>query len=257
MQLPALGLKFLSNSLLLSASSDGFVHRWNISPHQPSSSVTVLQTEEELLCLDANDSVFVLGGKDGFLRLYDLHSTSLLHDLSGRVSGPALTSTFSARFHPQDANIMVTGGWDRELRVWDVRSGTETAIMSGPLVCGDSIDIDMHNVLVGAWMQNAHTALQVYDLRHLKNEPVCIDFGHPSSAYLYAARFCGTAKKSVAAGGSGTNDARVFQRDPPHTLTGIATPSSGGAVQSMEAAAGRAVLAVGCSHGSVNIFSLS
>ena len=45
--------------------------------------------------------------------------------------------------------VLVSGGWDKTLQIWDLRVHRSVRSIYGPYVCGDSIDIQGNNILVG------------------------------------------------------------------------------------------------------------
>ena len=86
---------------------------------------------------------------------------------------------FGLRYLASTADVLVSGGWDNTLRVWDARvaDGRSVSTLRGPQVCGDAVDVepegtgldgsgggDMNNrVLVASWRDR--DAVQVWDLR--------------------------------------------------------------------------------------------
>lgn len=51
-----------------------------------------------------------------FLRLLDLRSTSSAHTLHGHKG-----KTLCVKWHPQDPNLLASGGFDGEVKIWDIR----------------------------------------------------------------------------------------------------------------------------------------
>ena len=49
---------------------------------------------------------------------------------------------FALKYHPETNYILVTGGWDNHLKVWDTRT-TEGVVRTihGPHICGDGLDL--------------------------------------------------------------------------------------------------------------------
>jgi len=58
---------------------------------------------------------------------------------------------FSAKFVRDDENLLITGGWDKNVKIWDVRSGEIVRNIVGPFICGDSIDIFENVILTGSY----------------------------------------------------------------------------------------------------------
>ena len=58
---------------------------------------------------------------------------------------------FSLKFDPDNDNVIVTGGWDNTVQIWDARAGHAVRSFYGPHVCGDSVDVFDGMVLTGSW----------------------------------------------------------------------------------------------------------
>jgi COMPASS component SWD3 len=58
---------------------------------------------------------------------------------------------FSLNFNPDDDNIILTGGWDNTVQIWDVRVSHAVRLIYGPHIAGDSVDIHGGVVLTGSW----------------------------------------------------------------------------------------------------------
>jgi COMPASS component SWD3 len=48
---------------------------------------------------------------------------------------------FSIKFNPDDENILLSGGWDNTVQIWDIRAGASVRSIFGPHICGDAMDI--------------------------------------------------------------------------------------------------------------------
>ena len=70
---------------------------------------------------------------------------------------------YCVKYNIHNPKIIVSGGWDQTMQVWDTRAGQYYFIYSqifkaelgqsvasifGPYVCGDSIDIDSNGVVL-------------------------------------------------------------------------------------------------------------
>jgi len=109
----------------------------------------------QLYCIDYNNdaSKFVVVGSDPALKIYDEETRKLELKLTGEgCSVPGHTSRiFCGKFDPDNPNVIVTGGWDQKILVWDVRDKTPVKSQFGPLICGDSIDIFEDVILTASW----------------------------------------------------------------------------------------------------------
>ena len=84
--------------------------------------------------------------------------------------------------------VLVSGGWDHTLQIWDVRVNRSVRSIYGPYVCGDSIDVHGGVILAGSW-RHAHP-LELWDLGTCKL-PTCLPFWQPEqdACLPYAAKF--------------------------------------------------------------------
>jgi WD40 repeat protein len=58
---------------------------------------------------------------------------------------------FCAKFVKDEENLIITGGWDKTIKIWDIRSGDVVRNICGPFVCGDSIDMHDGYILSGSY----------------------------------------------------------------------------------------------------------
>ena len=90
-----------------------------------------------------------------------------------------MNRVFALRYHPSNPNLLVSAGWDDTVQFWDTRvvhSIRYIAVsfviviicvyyhirkLSGPHICGDSLDIEplTFNIVTGSWRY--HTPLEV------------------------------------------------------------------------------------------------
>lgn len=70
------------------------------------------------------------------------------------------------KFHPTDENILLSGGWDNTIQIWDKRSGSAVRSFYGPHLCGDSLDVCVDGgrstILTGSWRPQA--PLELWDM---------------------------------------------------------------------------------------------
>ena len=90
-----------------------------------------------------------------------------------------MNRVFALRYHPSNPNLLVSAGWDDTVQFWDTRvvhsiryiAASFVIIiicvyyhirkLSGPHICGDSLDIEplTFNIVTGSWRY--HTPLEV------------------------------------------------------------------------------------------------
>jgi len=124
---------------------------------------------------------------------------------------------YAVKFKPTDSNVLLSGGWDNTVQIWDTRVGASVRSIYGPHICGDALDIDGSGelALTGSW--RPEQSLQLWDIGTGKLVET-MEWQKKArgkakdSEMLYAAQFS-PGSDLIAAGGSGTNDARLFDFD--------------------------------------------
>ena len=127
---------------------------------------------------------------------------------------------FSTKFVPHDDNMILSGGWDNTVQIWDIRVQHAVRSIFGPHIAGDALDIVDDEIITGSW--RPENPLEVWDYKSgklknvipwnqsaLKSEP----------CFLYAATFS-PGGDLIAAGGSGANEAKVFDHTRDNALVG-------------------------------------
>jgi len=225
----------------LAANAAGAVQHWHMTSGKCLHSFE--DEDNQVYALDYNEegTQFVTGGKDKAVRVYDEATKSLLTTMQGGMGYSSKTSPghsnriFSAKFVPGDDNCVVTGGWDNTVQIWDLRAGMAVRGFYGPHICGDALDVVGNEIVTGSWRPD--NQLEIWDLGSGEkkcdipwNAPNSIAAlaGQPACA-LYAAQFSkeGTGKY-IAAGGSGSNEAKVFDHSNGNEVVGTITGLSRG-----------------------------
>jgi WD40 repeat protein len=237
--LPATSLRFRpsndatrTKNVLVSTNAVGAVQHWHVT------SGKCLHTLEEagnqIFALDYRPDglEFATAGKDAAVRLYDeatkTLTASLQSGLSGFSGGSQTTPghsnrIFSVKFHPTDENILISGGWDNTVVTWDKRTGGAVSSIFGPHLCGDSLDLHVNpstgktTLLTGSWRPESPLELWELDSGALIEKVEWKESLLASQpCLLYAAQFSkngvADAGRFIVAGGSGANEARVFDR---------------------------------------------
>lgn len=264
--LPITALKFFpfKDNELITASSDGTLSCWDLEAWNVFKTVDEAHNEICALDFSHDGKIFATAGKDRRVRVYDT-STSQVKLTFGGTDPTEFTrehvitpeaghgrKVFALRFHPFDDNIFLTGGWDRCIKVWDVRADQIVRAIHGPYICGDGIDIWEDVVLSASWV--AHNALQIWDFssgRLLEMIPF------PSAQhgeFLYVGRFCGTGDV-IAAGGSGTNDLKIINRKTRTVVSSVENESK--PVQALDVSQDGRRLVIGGTGNCVQIVTLT
>nr|KAF7413182.1 hypothetical protein H0235_013033 [Vespula pensylvanica] len=180
------------------------------------------KNEVNTIDINASGEYLVSGGKDAAVRIYDSETaklimtyqkteSDLLHD---KVTRYHRMRIFAARFHHVYSDLIITGGWDDTVRIWDIRDGGGSIrTIKGPHICGDAIDFRGTYILTGSWV--VRESLQIWDLMSAKlietikprNRPTTLE-----GEFLYTVQYFDgdPYNEHILAGGSGTGAVEVI-----------------------------------------------
>ena len=211
-----------TKNVFLAANAAGTVQHWHMTSGKCLHSME--DEDNQVYALDYNDegTCFVAAGKDKAVRVYDEATKTMVVEMSGgagystKASPGHSNRVFSVKYVPGDENTVVSGGWDNTVQIWDIRTGASVRSFYGPHVCGDSVDVVGGN---SNWILAARKSarnLGSWKWRKKEDIPwnsansIAALAGQPS-CMLYAAQFSKEGKgRFIAAGGSGANEAKVF-----------------------------------------------
>jgi COMPASS component SWD3 len=219
-----------TKNVFLTANACGIVQHWHMSSNKCLH--TFSDHAEQVFALDYNDmgSQFVTAGKDGKVRVYDEATKTkiitleggLLGDYSREASGHS-NRVFSVKF-THDENILLSAGWDNTVQMWDVRQQCSVRSLQGPHICGDALDLKNGQILTGSWRPKEQ--LELWDFgtgERITEIPWQSDEGD-KSCMLYAAQFSKDSMgRFIVAGGSGANEAKVFDHMAGNAVVGSVT----------------------------------
>jgi len=153
----------VTKNVLLTVNANGALEHWHVTSGKRLH--RIYDELNQLLCCDYNNtgSQFCSGGKDCIVRVYDEESRKLISELEGGGQGENGHSNrvFCVKFDPNDPNIIVSGGWDKSIIVWDIRQHCPVRSIYGPYICGDSIDVSNEVLLTGSYTD--HKNIQLWD----------------------------------------------------------------------------------------------
>ena len=72
-----------------------------------------------------------------------------MHDRGFKIPGHG-NRVFSVRCHPENFNIVVSGGWDGSVKIYDIRDKAPVGSIGGPQCSGDSLDIFDDMIVAGS-----------------------------------------------------------------------------------------------------------
>lgn len=158
---------------------------------------------------------FVTGGRDCNIRLYDENKISKFVVFGEGYSTPIHKNrVYAVKFLHDNPNVVISGGWDRTILLWDLRTARSEGFLYGPMVCGDSLDYRNGIVLSGSWRNEDQ--LEIFDLKMMKRIKILEweEFEENSQmnrkSYVYTCQFEKNFGEKIVAGSTGNNEIRVF-----------------------------------------------
>jgi WD40 repeat protein len=205
--LPITSLRFCpgDKNVLVGASADGSVFEYKLKTKQPKKTWEITEEKNEIYTMDisADGKEFATAGQDKKVRIYDYEtrkvSSTLYKYENDEDSNGHTNRIYSVIFNPKDSNMLLSGGWDDTIQIWDIRQRQSAFHIFGPHICSDSLDI-YENMLLAGSMRTTNQ-LQLFDLRNPsesqsvkwskgKEEKQCLVYTckfHPNGEYFIAA----------------------------------------------------------------------
>lgn len=253
-----------TKSVLISVNAefDGQVLHWHIKSGKCLHTIT--ERGNQLFCIDYfNDgSQFATAGRDRIVRIYDEATKRMTQELSSgdlKESAGHSNRVFSLKYHPTDPNILISGGWDNTVQMWDVRRGHSIKSLWNCYICGDSVDFsnDGARILTGSY--RPEDALQTWDVGTGKViETVDWRASTGQTSMLFGAQFSKDPESSmIIAGGSQDNEAKFFDCSKGQTaapfgaLMNLRKP-----VYSVDFSPNSKMAAIGCADGQVRVLEV-
>jgi WD40 repeat protein len=216
------------SNIILTINNNGDIIYW----HSPSGKILHKIKEDDspcLLSLDYNStgSLFAIGGDDKIIRVYDENMKIISHKYTEGTSYKIghRGGINSVCFHKNDStgnysNIFASGGSDKRVIIYDTLSNKGIYTITGPVLCGDSIDMKDHILLTGNYgnCNSEFDFVQLWDLRTYKMlDKVNWDNElkiNSVKGSVYAAQFlkgnCSGKKDLFAIGSYNVNAIRVY-----------------------------------------------
>jgi len=148
---------------------------------------------------------FATAGKDCVVRVYDEATKTEVATLDKGIHVSCIghaNRVFSVKYHPEDPNILLSGGWDNNLLKWDLRARSPVQTAYGPHIAGTALDIQNDTIVTGSW--RAVDSMQTFDLATLE---MLASTGGANTKYssIYTAAFIGSYAGEGIFGVGGTN----------------------------------------------------
>lgn len=206
-----------SSCILVSGSVNGDIFYW----HCTSQRIIYQMTEEDnqiyTLSYRPDGMRLATAGKDFTVRVYDEETKALVSSFSQGIlhhSGHS-NRIFASKWKPDDENVLLTGGWDNSVMIWDLRMKIVARSFYGPHIAGEALDIQNDSILTGSY--RADNTLETWDFGSGK----CIT-SFSGVGMIYTAKYLSDREGFCVAGGTGLNELRVHNvNDSMHKSTAI------------------------------------
>ncbi|CAD8143240.1 unnamed protein product [Paramecium octaurelia] len=212
--------QFKTRNIFVTGNTKGEVQHWHMTSGKCLG--TMKEDNSDIYCIDYNQDATKLAvcGLNPIIRIHDEEKRVVDVRLGVEQTQPPghNNRVYCVKFHPQNPNMLISGGWDYRVLIWDIRQKKpEANQIYGPLICGDGIDMresfDGQQLLTASWSQEKQ--LQTWDLRTCK---LICNFDWNSQikvsnqpCQLYSGQFSRQFDNQLTlAGGSGENEVRIF-----------------------------------------------
>ncbi|KAJ3107189.1 hypothetical protein HDU97_004609 [Phlyctochytrium planicorne] len=228
---------YRNRNVLLAGYADGRTIHWHVTSGQMMSTVQDgADAQVNCVTYSPGGGKFATASSDCTVRVFDGVSMQCEAAMStgreGYTAGHS-SKVFSVKFHPNDPNILVSGGWDNTLQMWDLRVGHSIRSIYGPHICGDSLDIDDtgERILTGSYARENQLQIWSFSKSQLiESISWSVMEGDRKSSFVYSAAFSkgkGGGNKYVLAGGAqgnanGLNEVKMFGMGSGKRAVGMA-----------------------------------
>lgn len=144
----------MTKNVLIAVNSHGDLKHYHTTSGKVLNQTDPLNVGEYFLTCDyrPDGKAFLAAGNHGLVHVFDEQTRELTVTLQGGGTGHPGHSNrvVCAKYVPDDPNLIVSGGWDETVLIWDVRAGVVARKpITGVKICGDSIDIHDGFILTG------------------------------------------------------------------------------------------------------------
>lgn len=141
--------------LLASASADTTVKLWNLTTGELDCTLTAHTAAVKALAFSHDGKYLATGGDDRTIRVWDVASRQCLHNLSGHpwdISALTFTdiSELSSSKIKSNADILLSGSWDKTIKLWQVSTGENLDTFFGHTEAVNCIAVCQNLIISGS-----------------------------------------------------------------------------------------------------------
>lgn len=203
----------ITKNVLISVNAKGALQHW----HTTSGKLlhTIHSDFNQILGVDykPDGCQFAAAGSDTVVRVYDEATRKLVSELKGSTSGKPGHSNriFCCKFDKENENILLSGGWDHTIQIWDLREGGSIRSIYGPKICGESIDIREGYIVTGSYRKDNQVEIWKCDSgEYVGAVDWDADLPSENPCYVYSMQFRKGHGNILIAGGAGSNEVKLF-----------------------------------------------
>lgn len=131
-EMPIYAVAFTPDAkVLVTGCFDGTVTLWDIEKNTEQRSFTVPGEMVTGVAVSANGRWLAISTREGLVQLRDLTSLEVRHNLEGSAVPGARVRVVEAIAFSPDGKLLLTGSWDRTLRLWNVETGQKVREYAG------------------------------------------------------------------------------------------------------------------------------
>jgi WD40 repeat protein len=111
---------------------------------------------------------FACAGYEPVVEIYDEETSKKVQFFDKVDKVCHFNKIYCVKFDHRHPSVLYSGGWDRNVNVWDIRTGGKhCGTIYGPLIGGEAIDVDSkHHLLVTGSLHESE-GVEMWDLRNL------------------------------------------------------------------------------------------
>lgn len=216
---------------MITTNADGGLYHWHTTSgkmlhkiHDPYSQLLTCDYKQDGL-------EFLTSGVECEIKIYDEQTRQEKLSMKNGADGQPGHSlrVFCCKFVKDDDNLIISGGWDKTIKVWDCRSGDIVRNICGPFVCGDAIDVWDGYILSGSYSD--HNQLQMWEfstgkfIEEISFQTAKEKAEQKTPCQIYSTQFQKSGGDLIVAGGAVCNEAKIFNGadyfQPAATITDL------------------------------------